>query len=1088
MKKFKKIISLVAATAMSLSAFAGFTVNAAVGDELMSQNFDAALDGTTEPWGKPSRTDKAKVSYPLVETLEEEISANKPAGVSGNVFNFSTVDGQNIAVKYDIAPELSAEADVYNVKFDVFVKNAVYGRNGNYGTPENNQYIFGFGTSTVDKDNSATATDMVEFRVEGSKLYYVSNGTKVDTGIDLGEIGKWISVDVTCDVPNHKFSGKLTSTVGDVCTIKATDFSNINATDIVHWYVASARVSGSEKGYVNNYLDNFVVTEAEAEQYADVAINYQTADGTMIKESYTDSAVVGSTYNVPDLHKKVISSDDETKYYEYVSGADEIAVAESGNEITLVFELKDKLAYEVSAVDENSNKLAVIASGFVIPGETVKAYADYAIVKDGVAYVTNETTVTYIPDEAEANTEVEYKAAESKNVVYDFENDVIGFTGNSEAATVAIADSTDTVVNADINGEKAMKFTATGGKETAYRTASLNVSPFTTNYETVVVNYDAYLTDAKRMTLNLLNAPISGYGDTGLFSIGVKDSGGFRVNGTQNSGANTWLHISVKADFANDKLYYTVTDAATNNLIASGSKDITAKVLQSVSFISWYETDSAYIDNIEVISTDRIVPDIEYSFEEDTESPLSNNDHAASAIVDSTDEAAAAVIDADLNGNKVLKFTADAETGESKQAVASLDISAETLGATEVTVDYDSYVNSNNIYFGIGADTVSSMSDEDIFFSHGYRTSKGYYVIYGESNSKYTAANGVWVHTKLVYNCDTGVLNYTISSPDGLTTYNTGKNTFTSTKVNKLFVLSWGADSVGYIDNITVTTRKNDVVDFEDGVSVFTADENSVAEVADTADINGTKAVKFTANTGVGDKIKRTEAVYDITDKTAGKANVVVSYDSYVAAGMRATINVGDFSQGYGKESYYIINGATGSGYTSAAGQWVHTVLDFDLNEGKYKYTVTSIADDSVYASQILDTDLASVDSIKFAATTENSTAYIDNITVTGLGTYVEPTFPKATLSYDAPTNTLTATTTDAEAAKAVIIVTAKDADGVLTSVKLYPVEYTNGVATKTLDAALNGNEVYLWSSLDGGMVPTAYIYTDVISADTVTP
>lgn len=1084
MKKFKKVISLVAALAMSVSAFAGLTANAAVGDVLMEQNFDAASDGTTEPWGQPSRTDKASVEYPLVEALAEDVSTNKPDTVSGNLFNFKTTAGQNINVKYNIDPTVSA-ADVYNVTFDMFVKNGIYGTGAEEtGVAENYQYIFGLGTSDVDGSGNATATNMVEFRVEGSNFYYISNGDKLDTGIDLGNVGKWIKVNVTCDVQNHKFSGTLTSTVGDECKITTTDFANINSAGIAQWYVQSVRFSGSEKGYVNNYLDNFVVTEAEAEKFADVTINYVDSANNSIKDAYIDSAVVGSAYNVADLHKDIIPSDDSTKYYEYVSGAEEITVAEEGNEVTLVFELKDKLAYEVYAINKDFETIEVVASGLVIPGEKVKAYGDFAILKDGVAYVPeSETGVTFEPTAAAQNASIMYVKAESSNAAYDFENDVVGFNVNNEAAAVAIADSTDAVVNSNVNGEKALKFTSTNATTGAIRTASLNVNPYTANHATVVVNYDAYITNSGRMTLNLLNAPISAYGDTGLFSIGVKDSGGFRVNGIQNNGVNTWVHISVKADFANDKLYYTVTDSLTGKLITSTSKEITSDVLETISFISWLDA-SAYIDNIEVISTDRIIPDAEYTFEEDTESPFANNDHTASAVVDATDEAAAAVIDASLNGNKVLKFTADGETGESKQAVAMLDISEAALGATEVTVNYDSYVNSNNVYFGIASDSVSGSDDKDILFSHGYRSSKGYYVVYGESGSAYTGANGKWVHTKLVYNCDTGALNYAITSPDGLTTYKSGSATYDANAVKKVYVLSWGADSVGYIDNIVVTTKKNEVLDFEDGVTVFTPDENSTADVVDTTDavvnanINGSMAVKFTSAEGVGDKIKKAEAVYDISAQTAGKAKVIVSYDSYVAEGMRTTINVGDFSQGYGSQSYYIINGATGSAYTAAAGQWVRTVLEYDLNAGKYTYTVSSLADDSVYVTKTLDTDLASVDSIKFVSATANDAAYIDNISVTGLGTYVAPPFPKAELSYDAATKTVTATTTDAQATSAVIIVATK-ADGVVTAIKSYALTYAEGTASQVLDAELTENDtVYLWSTLDGGMTPTAETYT----------
>ena len=1087
MKKMKKIISLVVALTMSVSVFAGLTASAAEGDVLMEQNFDEAADGITRPWGEPSRG-KSSCDYPSVDTLTGTV-ATKPETVLGNVFQYATQAGENVNVKFDMAPALSkaAETGVYNVKFDVFLNNALVGTGREEtGNPDNFQYIVGFGTATGEGEN-AVATNVFEFKVYGDDLFYITNSAEVDTGIDLGTEGAWVSADLKCDVNNHKFSGTLTPFGGEAYTIVPTDFANNSATTIAQWYMSSIRISGSEKGHVSGYLDNFVVTEAVADTYSEVTINYVDGDGNTVKDTYVDSAIVGSAYNVPDLHKEIIASTDEAKYYEYVSGAEEITVIDGTNEITLVFELKDKVSYTVLAVDKEANTLATLAAGLVIPGEEVMAYADFALVKDGVAYApASDTSVTYAPATgAEVAVIVYEPIAESKNIIYNFEDDVTGFTGNNEAAKVSIADVTDENVNANLNGEKVLKFESSGATASAVRTASLNVNPYTANHGTVVVNYDAYISSTGRMTLNFLDKAYSGYSDTGLFSIGVKDSGGFRVNGNQSNGANSWVHVSTKADFANDKLYYTVTDALTGKVIVSSSKDITGDVLQTLTFISWSDS-SAYIDNIEVISTDRIIPDLEYTFEEDTESPLSNNAHAVSTVADATDTDAAAVIDASVNGTKVLKFTGDERTGEGTelQAVASIDISDATMGAKEVTVDYDSYVDEANVYFGIGADEVSNMSDEDILFSHGYRSAKKYYVINGESGSAYTGANGKWVHSKLVYNCDTGVLNYTLSSPDGITTYKTGSIQYDATAVKSVYLLSWSTNAIGYIDNIVVTTKKNDVVDFEDGEVLFTADENSTVEVVDAtdavvnADINGTSVVKFTANEGIGDKIKTTKAVYDISAVTADKAKVIVSYDSYVAEGMRAIVEVGDFSQGYGGQSYYLINNATGSAYTAAAGQWVNTVLEFDLNNREYTYTVKSIVDDSVYVTKTLETDLASVDSIELVAAASTSTAYIDNITVTGLGTYVAPAFPKAELSYDAETKTVTATTSDAEATGAVILVATKDADGVLTGVKSYTVTYAEGVASQVLDADLTVNDtVYLWSTLDGAMVPTAQTY-----------
>lgn len=597
MNKFKKILSTLTACALIASSLAGFTASAAIGDVLMTQNFEET------DWGATSRTDKAFGEVVEVETLTDAVKATMPETVTGKAVHFGTNNGQNVNVTMTMAPALSATADVYGVSFDIYLKNPIAGyrelaaaAGSEYTIPSDAteasyEYIVGFGAGET--------MDMFDFRVAGPDIYYGSaTGGYVDTGIDTGDDGIWLTANLKCDTTTKKVSGTLTAKDGTVCVIPSADFASANATTISTLYISSIRYSGSVKGEVNSYIDNFVVTEAQADQYTTITINYVDGEGNVLKEAATDSAIVGNKYTVPEAHLAAIAAEDATKYYGYVSGGDEITVAEEGNTVNLVFELKDKLAYKVTAVDGEGAELATVETGYVVPGETVKAYADYTINKDGVTYTATANTANYVPTAEVADATIVYTASatESANAVYDFEGEDTVFTVNNEHMAVEIAEGvTDT---------KVLKATSTGSGTSKYGTASLDLSAYR-KYKTLGINFDSFITSSGRVTLNVLDAEVGGYGDTGLFSMGTKDSNGYRINGTQNAaGGDTWTHTSLLIDFTNSKLYYTITNVETGALVVSGSLDITAEIAKSLTFISWYD-DTAYIDNIEVFAADK---------------------------------------------------------------------------------------------------------------------------------------------------------------------------------------------------------------------------------------------------------------------------------------------------------------------------------------------------------------------------------------------------------------------------------------------------------------------------------------------------
>ncbi len=976
MINLKKILASATAVALLSSAFAGMAVQAATGDVLMTQNFDEGTD-----WGNTSRTDKASAEYVGVDTLAEAVTANMPDAVTGNVMHFATVEGQNVNVKLDMTPALSATAEVYGVSFDMYLRNA--GRIGGVSqvdeeTAAKFNYVVGIGSSAADGSGNATGNNLFEFSVTGGNISYVSNGATVDTGIDTGDDGVWVTADLKCDTVNKKVNGTLTAADGTVVTIEPTDFASATATTISQLYMQSTRYDGTAKGHIDNYLDNFVVTEAVADVYTDVVVNFIDTDGKTVKDSITDRGVVGNTYNVAELYKEAFEAEDTTKYYGYVSGGDAITVEETGNVVTLVFELTDKINYTVNAATEEGKVLETLKTGYVIPGENVRTYADYAMVVDGVAYMSEAQTVDYVPTADEPDYDVVFTEVENANAAeYDFEDDAVLFAGNDHMTTAVVDSAADAIVP---EGTKAVKVTSTGSGESTYGAAALNIGKVAEGYNKVVVNHDSYISEEGRMRLNLMDQAVSSSGDSGLLSVGVTKSGGYRVNDTQAGGGNKWVHTSVTIDFAAKRLSYIITDAETGDVIISSGKEITQNTLQSIAFISWLDT-SAYIDNIEVIATDAIVPVHAYNFE-NGETVFTDNDHAVTTTVDAAD----AVVNADINGEVALQFASDAETGESKQAVSTIKL--DTLGAEKITVIYDSYVaEGNNAVFGVASGAVTKWNDTNVPFTSGFRTSKNYYVVNGESGSSYTAAAGQWVTTRIVFDAATGELTYAITTPDGITTYTSGTIATELTNIDRIVAVSWGSSSVAYIDNIKVYTTTPEAVDFDTDEDVALFVTNDHATVAANEDGN----LEFVADSATGESVPAT-ATYDISDITEGKSNVVIKYKSFVETGLRTVIGVDDiFSQGYGKESYYIINGATGSAYTGAADTWVDTTLNIDLNAGTCVWTVGfEVEGEYKTASKTTYITADSVDAITITATAADNSVMIDDIQVSAFGTYVE--------------------------------------------------------------------------------------------------
>lgn len=384
----KKILSLITAVAMSLSAFAGFavSVNAEVGDALISQNFDTdenAWGAATAGFDVEATSGKAGYQYVAAADL-----TGAPAAVTGNVFNYMTTKGHGAVSGSVTLDGSTGAAKAYNVSFDAYLKN---GAREAYGDPQ------GANPGSLD-NNGGPSTDadfyynvrlgdgtnaVLDFVVKGSELYYVSNETEVKVDVDLGENGAWVNVNLNCDTATKTVRGTITPDGGEAAAISGS-FAKSAASVISNLSYQTYRVSGNTKAYVNNYIDNFVITEASPLANHTVTIN-MVCDGTTLATK-TESVLDGTAFTVGDGYKKTIDAGE--KYYTYVSSdfTDGTAINEDTT-VRLTFEEHTKENY-VSVVYDFEDDGASIS-----PDSATLADTTASVVTSTVGTTVNDTKV-----------------------------------------------------------------------------------------------------------------------------------------------------------------------------------------------------------------------------------------------------------------------------------------------------------------------------------------------------------------------------------------------------------------------------------------------------------------------------------------------------------------------------------------------------------------------------------------------------------------------------------------------------------------------------------------------------------------------
>lgn len=192
---------------------------------------------------------------------------------------------------------------------------------------------------------------------------------------------------------------------------------------------------------------------------------------------------------------------------------------------------------------------------------------------------------------------------------------------------------------------------------------------------------------------------------------------------------------------------------------------------------------------------------------------------------------------------------------------------------------------------------------------------------------------------------------------------------------------------------ISELPSKSVLYDFEDGVSVFTAQSNMIVDVTD-----GVQNITTITNNSTAKR-----AYFDFSDITSGAKSVIIEYDAridtdsrwgislvdianrptaYSSAGIDTTASA--FWHGTRDGKIYYINEEYSSTWGAFFGNMVHVVLEIDIVNRTLNYTITS-SDGKVTATRTNKSfvgDAEEVTGIEFYSWLGDRTACIDNISI----------------------------------------------------------------------------------------------------------
>lgn len=179
------------------------------------------------------------------------------------------------------------------------------------------------------------------------------------------------------------------------------------------------------------------------------------------------------------------------------------------------------------------------------------------------------------------------------------------------------------------------------------------------------------------------------------------------------------------------------------------------------------------------------------------------------------------------------------------------------------------------------------------------------------------------------------------------------------------------------------TTIDFDTTDFEAAGVTMATNASGVEQVEDAA-IAESKVLKAAFASAKTDKYEY--ATIDFSSLTRGKAHVILSYDLYAGADgrIRSIVQDGMLTESNSDNLGGMFNqGITKSNSATAvvANEWVHTVVDLDIEHKLGSYVVTNSAGDEISKGNIAADKLTGVTTLSLASWSPN-TSYLDNIVI----------------------------------------------------------------------------------------------------------
>lgn len=355
------------------------------------------------------------------------------------------------------------------------------------------------------------------------------------------------------------------------------------------------------------------VTKQREDNSVTVKINFLDGEGNEIKESETVNSITDVTYIAPDKYLADFGLDANGMSWRYVSGNDGLYTGEemgATKELNLVFErVQTHIPFGVNAVADGKVVKTLYRGLQKIGEETaVTRYGDYGIIgDDGKYYVlsnTSQNSATFTPSKAAPSASIAYTAVSGSGAELDFEDGDVSAVeeiSNISVSAENVSGSTVAALVADNSNNKKIEGLAR---------AHINLARYIGNNRKITVSYDINLNNdisSKRVLVSLLNADITSVEEEGWFQMGIKNKGGtafFINNEKKNDYVDRWLRATFDINLNSGAISWVVTDRETGQAVSRSSGAVSRgfNTLKTLTFVSWTQYASAYLDNLSVVA------------------------------------------------------------------------------------------------------------------------------------------------------------------------------------------------------------------------------------------------------------------------------------------------------------------------------------------------------------------------------------------------------------------------------------------------------------------------------------------------------